>query len=421
MICLATFDNQNKPNENFRASAWAALRHRNYRIFWSGQMVSLAGTWMQNMAQAWLVLELTGSPFLLGLLGASQFGPFLLFSLLAGVAADRFSKHRLLILIQLILLVLALLLGTLTWLNLIQYWHVLIIAFLVGTANAFDLPVRQSFYVELVGRDDLMNAIALNSSIFNGARVVGPAAAGLVIVYYGIEACFFLNAASFLAVLAGLLLMRVDGAVMEGKGSVFFNIREGLDFIKVTPAVYYPMALMAVMSIFAMNFQVLIPAFARIVLEQDASGFGFLMSAHGLGALLGSVGLAFVSHGGPRRFLLISGALGLCLFQLLLAPVRLYYPAIFLMALIGWSMVTFTATVNATIQMAAPDAIRGRIVSIYSLVFVGFIPIGNLISGFLARQWGAPAAMALGAVVGLFSVALLSSRFVRALKRADPN
>lgn len=399
--------------ENRRAAAWSALRHRDFRLFWLGQMVSLIGTWMQTMAQAWLVLDLTGSPFLLGLVGAVQFGPFLLFSLLAGVAADRFPKRRLLIVTQCTLMILALGLGTVTWLGLARYWHVLVFAALVGITNTFDLPGRQSFYVELVGREDLMNAIALNSSIFNAARIVGPAAAGLVIGYFGTAACFFLNAASFLAVLAGLFLMRVEEKRVEDQNAgVLTNIREGLGFIKRTPAVYYPILIMGAMSVFAMNFQVLVPAFARIVLEQDARGYGFLMSAHGLGALVGAVSLAFFSQSGPRRVLLLLGALGLCLFQLLLAPVRWYPLAFLLMALVGWSMITFTASVNATVQMAVPDGLRGRIVSVYSLVFIGFTPIGNLLSGALARRWGAPEAMALGAAAGMVFIALLFRRII---------
>lgn len=405
--------------QNRRAAAWSALRHRNFRLFWLGQMVSLIGTWMQNMAQAWLVLDLTGSPFLLGLVGAVQFGPFLLFSLLAGVAADRFPKRRLLVFTQFTLMILALGLGTVTWLGLVRYWHVLIFAALVGITNTFDLPGRQSFYVELVGRDDLMNAIALNSSVFNAARIVGPAAAGLVIGYFGTAACFFLNAVSFLAVLAGLFFMRLKETKVEKKeGGVLLNIREGLVFIRRTPAVYYPIVIMGAMSISAMNFQVLVPAFARIVLEQDARGYGFLMSAHGLGALVGAVSLAFLSQSGPRRALLIIGALGLCLFQLLLAPVRWYPLAFFLMALTGWSMITFTASVNATVQMAVPDGLRGRIVSVYSLVFIGFTPIGNLISGALAHRWGAPVAMALGAAAGMVFIVLLFRRIVAAEKTA---
>ena len=405
--------------QNRRAAAWAALRHRNFRIFWLGQMVSLIGTWMQNMAQAWLVLDLTGSPFLLGLVGAAQFGPFLLFSLLAGVAADRLPRRRLLILTQFIMMALALGLGTVTWLGLVRYWHVLLFATLVGITHTFDVPGRQSFYVELVGREDLMNAIALNSSIFNAARIVGPAAAGLVIGYFGTAACFFLNAASFLAVLTGLCMMRVEKAkVAKQDGDVWSKIREGLGYIRSTPAVLYPMVMMGAISITAMNFQVLVPAFARIVLEQDARGYGFLMSAHGLGALAGAVSLAFLSHGGPRRGLLIAGALGLCLFQLLMAPVRWYPLAFFLMALTGWSMITFTASVNAMVQMAAPDGLRGRIVSVYSLVFIGFTPFGNLISGALARSWGAPVALALGAASGLVFLAVFCRRIFTLEKRA---
>ncbi|MCL6639051.1 MAG: MFS transporter [Firmicutes bacterium] len=389
-----------------------ALAHRNFRLFWTGQLVSLTGTWMQSMAQSWLVLELTGSPFLLGLVGAVQFGPFLLLSLFAGVLADRLPRRRLLLMTQSTLLLLALGLAVDVHLGLVRYWHVLVFAGLAGIANTFDMAGRQSFYVQLVGKEDLMNAIALNSSVFNAARIVGPAAAGLLTGYAGVAACFFFNALSFLAVLAGLSLMRLDDArPVPGSGRDFLgNIREGLRYTRATPGVLAPIMLMGALSIFAMNFQVLIPAFARIVLEQDARGYGFLMSAHGLGALGGALTLAALSHRGFKRGFLTGGAVGLCLFQLLLAPVRLYPLAFVLLVLTGWSLSTFSASVNTAIQLAVRDEFRGRVVSLYSLVFIGFTPIGSLISGSLARHLGVPAAMATGALAGMICAVFLSRR-----------
>ena len=389
-----------------------ALAHRNFRLFWAGHLVSLTGTWMQSMAQSWLVLELTGSPFLLGLVGAVQFGPFLLFSLVAGVLADRLPRRKLLMMTQTTLMLLALGLGTDVWLGHVRYWHVLIFAGLAGIANSIDMPGRQSFYFQMVGREDLMNAIALNSSVFNAARIMGPAAAGLIISYFGIAACFFFNALSFLAVLAGLFLMRMNDAPSAGKSSrdILDNIREGLRYTRNTPAVLAPILLMGALSVFAMNFQVLIPAFARIVLEQDARGYGFLMSAHGLGALVGALTLATLSHRGFKRGFLLGGAAGLCLFQLLLAPVREYSLAFVMLILTGWSVSTFSASVSTAIQMAVEDEFRGRVSSVYSLVFIGFTPIGSLISGTLARHFGVPAAMALGAATGMIFLMFLGRR-----------
>lgn len=271
---------------------WAALRHRNFRLFWTGQCVSLVGTWMQNMAQSWLVLELTHSPFLLGVVGALQFTPSLLFALVAGVIADRMPKRILLLFTQSASMLLALILGLLIFFDVVQYWQVAILAFLLGTIHTIDMPARQSFIIELVGREDLMNAIALNSFIFNAARIIGPAVAGLVITYLGIAACFFLNAASFVFVLGGLLLMRLEhqAAVQEEQVDVLKDIREGLGYIRRTPIVFST----------AMNFNVLVPVFAREVLHREAQGFGFLMSAMGVGAFLGALTLAYFSHRGPR-------------------------------------------------------------------------------------------------------------------------
>ncbi|MDI6711085.1 MAG: MFS transporter [Bacillota bacterium] len=399
-----------------RAGPLAALRHRNYRLYWLGQCVSVVGTWMQNLAQAWLVLELTNSPFLLGLVGAAQFAPILLFSLLGGVIVDRVSKRRLVIATQSVMMFTALTLGLLTLTETVQYWHVLSLALVLGLANAVDVPARQSFIVELAGREDLMNAIALHSSVFNGARVVGPAIAGLAIARYGLAACFLINAASFLAVLAGLTLIRVDERPAPRSGRVWPQIAEGLGYVRATPAVFYPLALVALISTFALNFNVLVPVFARTVLEQGAAGFGFLLTAHGVGALAGGLFIAWVSWRGPQVGLLLGGAAGLCAAQIALAPVHAYWAALVLLALAGWMMVVFASTANTTVQLTVPDRLRGRVMSVYSMLFIGVTPFGNLMSGAIARGWGAPAAFAVGAVLGLGSVGLLAHRTLAAAR-----
>lgn len=391
------------------SQAVAALRHRNFRLFWFGQLISLIGTWMQNMALGWLVLQLTDSAFLLGVVSAMQFLPLLLLSLLAGAVADRLPKRRMLIFTQSGSLVLALILGLLVLFKVVRYWEVLVLATLLGIINAFDTPTRQSFVVELSGRKDLMNAIVLNSSAFNAARVVGPALAGLAIGRLGMATCFLINAGSFLAVIAGLLMIRLpeNNRQQPEEKAIREQVLEGLAYIWRTSEILKLMVLLAILSIFAMNFNVLIPVLARNNLGQQAEGYGLLMSAMGFGAVGGSLILATLSHLGPRPQLLIAGASGLCAFQLLLAFNRSYRLALVLLALTGWAMISFVSTVNTTLQLKTPDNLRGRVMSVYSLLFLGMTPLGSVFSGSIAHLGGAPAGLAAGAVVGLLSLPVL--------------
>ncbi|SHJ39659.1 MFS transporter [Desulfofundulus thermosubterraneus] len=405
---------EQKKSPGFKAII-SSLRHRNFRLFWTGQCISLVGTWMQNMAQSWLVLELTGSPFLLGLVGALQFIPLLLFALFTGVVVDRLPKRPLLLFAQGMSMLIALVLGLLTLFNVVQYWHVAVLAFLLGTMHSLDMPARQAFIIELVGRDDLMNAIALNSSVFNGARIIGPAVAGLVISTVGIAACFLANAASFLFVLGGLLLIQVqeDKDVREGHKKLWEDVREGLAYIRSNPTVFTVLAMVGSMSTLAINFNVLVPVFAREVLHREAQGFGFLMSATGLGAFMGALTLAYLSNRGPRVKLLLAAASGFCLCELLLALVRYYPLALVLLCLAGFAVSTFSASANATVQMNIPDHLRGRVMSVYSLVFIGLVPLGNFFSGTVAHLWGAPAGFALGGGLALLFLLFLSRRLLR--------
>jgi MFS family permease len=390
-------------------TALRALRHRNFRIFWCGQLISLIGTWMQNTAQGWLVLELTDSPFLLGLVSAIQWTPSLLLSLVAGVVADRFPRRTLIIITQSCMMVLALILGFLTYTDTVRYWHVLILAGILGTANTFDMPARQSFVIKMVGKDDLPNAIALNSSVFNAARIIGPAVAGLIIAQVSIAACFIINGLSYVAVLAGLLSLRVKESIIpyQNDPMILAKIKEGLQYIWRTSSIRYPMALLGLLSLSAMNFMVLIPVLARETLNQQALGYGYLMTSVGLGAFAGSVTLALISGRKPRRRILLGGALGLCLFQLFLVPNRSFWLAAVFLVLTGFCMVIFTASVNTTIQLNVADELRGRVMSVYSLVFVGVTPLGSLFSGSIADVWGAPASIAIGAGLGLAGLAAI--------------
>jgi MFS family permease len=386
--------------------AFAALKHRNFRIFWTGQLISLIGTWMQNLAQGWLVLTLTNSPFLLGLVSAVQFTPMLLFSLFAGVVADRLPKRKILILTQSGSALTALILGLLVLTGKVQYWHILVLAGTLGTINSLDSPTRQSFIVELVGKRDLMNAIVLNSTAFNGARIIGPAIGGLAINILGIAACFLVNAASYLAVICGLLALRVKDAAKDSSPQemVLTKIKEGLQYIRQTPVILHTLALMIVMSIFAMNFNVLIPVLARDTLGLQADGYGFLLSAMGIGSLVGALFMAIVSHLGPQQYIIIGGATGLALFQLLLAFNHSYTMALLLLGLTGIAMLSFITSVNTTLQLNAPDHLRGRVMSVYTLVFLGLAPLGSLFSGSVAHVGGAPAGLAVGAIIGMISI-----------------
>jgi len=397
--------------------AVSAFRHRNYQLYFAGQLISLIGTWMQNIAQDWLVLDLTNSPLLLGVIAAVQFLPMLLLSLVAGEVADRVPKRPLLILTQSSMMLCALVLGLLTLTHLVRFWHVLILAALLGIANAFDNTTRQSFVVEMVGKEDLMNAITLNSSMFNGARVLGPALAGLAIGRLGMAPCFLVNAASFLAVITGLALMRIKHqiAARAANHQMWQNIAEGLQYIRRTPIILNTVLLMAILSIFAMNFTVLIPVLARANLHQQAEGYGFLASSLGIGALLGALLLAYISGNRPNRRLWFAGGAGLCLFQLLLATSRQYSLSFMLLFCTGASMITFAALSNTTVQLNVEDRLRGRVMGVYAIVFLGVTPIGSLFSGGLAHIWGAPVTIAIGAAIGLLGLIVMLIRERRQL------
>jgi MFS family permease len=385
------------------------LRHRNFRLFWFGQMVSLIGTWMQSTGQAWLVLVLTDSPFLLGLITALQWAPVLIFTLLAGALADRFPKRNLLVATQASLMVLAFVLSALTLTNHVRYWHVAILATLLGVVNAFDGPTRQAFVVEMVGKDDLMNAIALNSTVFNIARIIGPAAAGLVTKEFGPGWAFFANGASFIAVIAALLAMDTEGRrrVEVPHRGIVEDVREGIAYIARTPVVLTIILLLGLISTFTLNFNIWVPLLARQVLHGDAGLYGFLMSAMGAGALVGAVALAFVSGRGPQRRLLAAGAILVSASELALTVVRHNFVAAAVLALAGWSMLIYTANSNITVQVTVPDHLRGRVMSVYFLVFAGVTPFGAIFAGSIAQRFGTPTSLAAGGVVGLLSTAVV--------------
>ena len=383
-----------------------SFRHRNYRLFFTGQAISLVGTWMQQVAQAWLVLELTHDPVWLGVVAAAQFLPVVVLGLFAGVAADALPKRRVLIWTQVAMMILAAILAALVVAGVVEVWMILVLALLLGVAGAVDMPVRQAFSMELVGREDIGNAVALNSAMFNGARVVGPAAAGLAIGAFGVGPAFAINAVSFLAVIVGLRMM--DERELQhpirisrpgSAGAVVRNLREGLVYVRRTEIVLLAVTVVGATATVGMNFNVLIPAFAQDDLASGAAGYGFLMAASGVGSLLAAVRLVF--GGWPRPVRLATGAMLLGAASLALATTREFPLALVLMFLVGFGSILMAATGNATIQLAVPDQLRGRVMSVYTTVFSASVPIGGLAMGAIASAFGAAPAIALGGALSL--------------------
>ncbi|MES2210840.1 MAG: MFS transporter [Chloroflexota bacterium] len=385
---------------------WRALRHRNYRLFFAGQLVSLIGTWMQSVAQGWLVLQLTGDPVYLGLVAAAQFTPVLLLGLFGGVLADGLPKRRTLIVTQSISMLLAFALFGLTVTDNVGVEQVLVLALLLGVVNAVDMPTRQAFAVEMVGREDIGNAVALNSAVFNGARVVGPAIAGLTIGAAGIASAFLVNGLSFLAVILAYLRMSDDQLAGTPRlarpttiAGVMTHLRAGLAFVRATPAVLVPILTIGLVSTFGMNFSVLIPPLAKDVLRVGATGYGFLMAATGLGSLVAAISIAF---GRSNRVMLIGvGATLTGVAELVLAASGSMALSLVAMLLTGFGAIAMAATANTTIQLTVPDELRGRVMSVYTTVFAGSTPVGGLVAGALASRLGVAEAIAIGAVLSL--------------------
>lgn len=388
-------------------AGFQALGIRNYRLYWLGQLVSLTGTWMQTTAQGWLVLELTRSPLAIGLVTALQFLPALLLSLFGGAIADRFPKYRLILVTQILAFVQALIFTALVVTGQIQLWHIYLLALMLGLINALDTPARQSFVVELVGRDMLSNAVALNSLLFNTARVVGPGVAGVLIAQVGTAPAFALNAASFVAVIASLLLMRPAEfralpAITRGI-SVLAGIGEALAYTWRTPAVRQIMIVMAFVGTFGYNFNVVLPLLSGFVLHTDATGFGALSAALGAGSLLGALTAAYAGKATPRRLLL--GAAGFSVILGLTALVPLLGVTLALLAALGFAGIMFTTSANTLLQLTVPDALRGRVISLYWMLFAGSTPIGALLIGVLSRGIGVPETLVICAALSLLGVA----------------
>jgi MFS family permease len=392
---------------------FGALRHRNYRLFLTGQIISTVGTWMQSVAMPWLALQLTHNGFLVGLVLAAQFLPVLIGSQFAGEVVDRYRKRNVLLVTQAAFMVPSFALFLLSRTGHAEYWMIIVAAVVTGTINSLDVPARQSFLIEMVGKRDLMNAIALNSSVFNGAAVIGPSVAGLLIAAVGLPLCFLANSLSYLAAVGALLLMRdLPNVAAERQEQPWLaRLSQGAAYARREPVVGMLLVAVAVFSLFAMNRLTLLPLFADQVLGVGARGFGFLLGAMGLGALLGALTLAFFPQLGanPRRQLWMAAIWVAALLEFSIS--RSFPVSVITLLVAGYCQISFVAAANNRIQMITPDRLRGRVMAIYAQALIGVGPIGSIQAGALATRFGAPWAMAIGAVVA--GAVILSIRLLR--------
>jgi len=379
-----------------------SLRHRNFQLFFSGQMISLIGTWMQNIAQAWLVYRITGSSVLLGLVGFAGQIPIFLFAPIGGLAADRWNRHRVVIATQATSMILAFILAVLTLLHVIKVWEIVVLAALLGVVNAFDIPARQSFLIEMVEREDLMNAIALNSSMFNGARIIGPAVAGILVSRIGEGWCFFANSVSYIAVIIGLLLMKLGPLRTAARdSSPFEHIAEGFRFVRRTKPILALVGLIGLVSLVAVPYSVLMPIFADRVLHRGAHGLGILMGSSGVGALLGALTLA-IRRGlkGLGRVVGLS-AVGFGVSLILFAFSTSFWLSVVLLIPVGYAVMLQMSSSNTLIQAMVPDELRGRAMAVYTMMFMGMAPVGSLMAGVMADKIGAPWTVTMGGVAAI--------------------
>ena len=391
--------------------ALRALRHRNFRLFFTGQIISLVGTWMQTIAESWLVYRLTGSAAKLGMVGFCAQIPVFLIAPIGGAAADQSNRRRTLVLTQSAAMLLALAYAILTLTHRIQIWQIFLLAALLGVVNGFDIPTRQAFVVDMVGKEDLMNAIALNSSMFNGARIIGPAVAGILVASVGEGWCFFINSLSYIAVSAGLLMMTVPHRrLAAGSGSPARRIAEGFRFTATTGPIAGLLLLLGLVSLAGMPYAVLMPIFADRVLHGGARTLGVLMSASGAGALVGAFSLALRRgvSGLGRWVALAAGGFGAALIAFSFS--HTIWVSAALLVPVGYALMVEMASSNTLIQAMVPDELRGRVMAVYSMMFMGMAPIGALLAGFAAHAFGAAETVAGGGVLCIAGAAAFAGK-----------
>jgi MFS family permease len=390
-------------------ATFASLKYKDFRYFWFGQCISLTGTWIQRTAQIWLVYTLTKSPLLVGLLGVCQFLPMLLFSLFAGVFVDRFPKKKILLATQTIFMLQAFTLTGLTYFNVVQYWHVFILSALFGLTQTLDMPARQAFFIEMVGKKDLMNAISLNSTIVNLAKIVGPAVSGLTYLAFGPVICFLVNGLSYIAVLWGMLLISTpDRVIQRERRNVLQEIKEGIDYIRQNETLVYNVLAMAVVCTFAMNNDVLLPVFAKTALGKGATGYTTLMTAAGVGSLCAALVMATRSRNGVRSKLLMIDSLVVSALLIIIGFTRVYWMSMILIAAVGFVNLTFINMANAIFQLNSTDEYRGRVMSVYAFLNQGSTPLGNFFAGTVMEHFGGGAGfLACGLTTLLLVIPLL--------------
>jgi len=406
----------------FDSPIWRSLRHRNYRLYLSGQLVSLCGTWMQQIAQSWLVFRLTGSATILGVVSFASQIPIFGLAPLAGVITDRFSRYRLTLLTQSISLILALLLAGFTLFGQIRVWHIILLGLAQGVVLAFDMPARQSLVNELVGGGDLPNAIALNSSMVNAARIVGPAIAGVVVATVGEGVCFLINALSYLAVIWGLLLMKLPITQKNGQGTVslYGSIREGATYISGTLPIRDLLLLLGLMGLMGMPYITLMPVFAGEVIQGGAHALGLLMGAVGIGALAGALALARRGNIRGLGKIIVAATVAFGAGLILFAGSRLLWLSMVILSAVEFSWMVLIAAANTILQSLAADQMRGRVMSIFSMMLVGMAPFGSLLSGALADLIGAPATVIMNGCFCMLGGLLFGFRLPRLREAALP-
>ncbi len=398
---------------------FASLKHRNYRLWFWGQMTSLFGTWMQTTAQGFLIFQLTHSPAFLGYVGFASGIPSWMFMMYGGVVADRMSRRKLLIITQSTMMVLAFILAVLTFTGIVRPWHIIFLAFGLGLANAFDSPARQAFVSELVDRENMTNAIALNATMFNSATAVGPAIAGVIYAIFGPAWCFTINGISFIAVIAALAAMQLrQQAISPRQHSTFAALKEGLSYIKHQPVVRTLIGLVATVSLFGMSLGTLIPAWSVKILHGNAATNGILFSARGLGSLIGALSIASMGHSFPRGKFITAGSLIFPIFIAIFALVHWLPFSLLLMVLLGFATIFVMNLCNASIQSLVPDILRGRVMGVYSMIFLGSMPLGALFLGTIAEHAGEAEAALISTSIA-FCITLMIFIFVPKIRKFE--
>ncbi len=386
------------------SQTFASMRYPNYRLWFAGQLASLVGTWMQSTAQGFLIYELTHSPAYLGVVAFAAGVPSWLFTLYGGVVSDRVPRRTVMILTQSAMMILALILAALTFTHLVQPWHIVVLAFLLGVANAFDAPARQSFVLEMVEREDLSNAIALNSTMFNSATVVGPAVAGITYAAIGPAWCFLINAVSFVAVIAALARMKLAPHAVRQRGvGALAELRRGLDYLRREPTVRTLIGVAGVVSLFGLGFVTLMPAWAVEILGGNSVTNGWMQSARGLGSLVGALVIAALGRFRRKGRLLTAGMLALPVLLIIFSFVRSTPLALLVLMAAGWAFMSLFNMLNTLIQTIVPDELRGRVLSVYTLSFFGLVPVGSLLAGSAASIVGEPLTVLVSGILLLLS------------------